>query len=80
LHPQRDFISPDDFIPSAEESGAILAIGTWVIEEACRQAASWRDPFPHRVLAISVNLSAKQFSNGAEPLDQIRRNLQACAL
>jgi diguanylate cyclase (GGDEF)-like protein len=79
-HPQRGLINPDDFIPSAEESGAILAIGAWVIEEACRQAASWRDQFPHRDLAISVNLSANQFSSGVELLDQIQRNLQAFAL
>jgi diguanylate cyclase (GGDEF)-like protein len=80
-HPQRGFISPDDFIPSAEDSGAILPIGAWVIEEACRQAANWRDEFARREpLAISVNLSAKQFSNGADLLEQIEWSLKAFAL
>jgi diguanylate cyclase (GGDEF)-like protein len=80
-HPQRGFICPDDFIPSAEDSGAILPIGAWVIEEACRQAANWRDEFARREpLAISVNVSAKQFSNGADLLEQIERSLKAFAL
>ena len=77
-HPQRGLINPDEFIPSAEESGAILAIGAWVIEDACRQAACWRAQFDEpEPFAISVNLSAKQFSNGAELLAQIERNLNA---
>jgi diguanylate cyclase (GGDEF)-like protein len=74
-HPERGLVPPNDFIPQAEESGAILAIGAWVIEEACRQAAIWRDAaggyFP---LAINVNVSAKQFvSSGL--LDHITQAL-----
>jgi diguanylate cyclase (GGDEF)-like protein len=80
-HPERGFISPDDFIPEAEESGAILAIGAWVIEEACRQTADWHEALQlAEPLPISVNVSANQFSNGAELLGQIRQALQTFAL
>jgi predicted signal transduction protein with EAL and GGDEF domain len=76
-HPERGLINPNDFIPQAEESGAILAIGAWVIDEACRQAAIWRDAFTRQApLAISVNVSAKQFSSD-DLLDQIRDALKA---
>lgn len=54
-HPERGMVSPADFIPVAEETGAILAIDEWVLRNACREAASW--PVPHR---IAVNLSAVQ--------------------
>ncbi|MDQ2857266.1 MAG: amino acid permease [Candidatus Eremiobacteraeota bacterium] len=74
-HPERGLLSPDGFIPAAEESGAILAIGAWVIDEACRQARLWEDVFHlERSLAISVNVSAKQFSN-EQLLDQIQQAL-----
>ncbi len=43
-HPPRGLVDPDDFIPLAEESGAILALGRAVLFEACREAASWRRP------------------------------------
>jgi diguanylate cyclase (GGDEF)-like protein/PAS domain S-box-containing protein len=58
-HPQRGLIPPLKFIPIAEETGQIVAIGDWVLEEACRQQAEWRAqgvPNPQ----ISVNLSAHQ--------------------
>ncbi|MFT4089189.1 MAG: EAL domain-containing protein [Asticcacaulis sp.] len=55
-HPERGLIEPDIFIPVAEESGAIIQIGEWVIREACREAASWKNA--HRV---SVNVSSVQF-------------------
>lgn len=54
-HPRRGLVSPADFIPIAEESGAILQIGEWVLRTACREAASWERP-----LTIAVNVSAAQ--------------------
>lgn len=54
-HKTRGSISPAVFIPIAEETGAILAIGEWVLREACKQAASWRQS-----LTIAVNVSAVQ--------------------
>ncbi len=57
-HRTRGWISPVVFIPIAEESGAILGIGEWVLREACRQAASWSQP-----LTIAVNVSAVQIYN-----------------
>jgi diguanylate cyclase (GGDEF)-like protein/PAS domain S-box-containing protein len=55
-HPARGFVPPDSFIPLAEENGAIIPIGEWVLREACREAASWSKP-----LQIAVNLSPVQF-------------------
>jgi diguanylate cyclase (GGDEF)-like protein len=64
-HPQRGMVAPLEFIPLAEETGLIVPIGAWVIEEACRQAARWRRSFPDRpVLQVSVNVSARQFGPG----------------
>jgi diguanylate cyclase (GGDEF)-like protein len=57
-HPTRGLISPDRFIPIAEDSGLILEIGRWVASEACRQAASWRER--GLGLTMSVNVSGKQ--------------------
>ncbi|SEH35251.1 diguanylate cyclase (GGDEF) domain-containing protein [Methylobacterium sp. 275MFSha3.1] len=54
-HPTRGTISPAQFIPLAEETGAILPLGEWVLREACREAASWATP-----LGIAVNLSIAQ--------------------
>ncbi|HEX2640043.1 MAG TPA: diguanylate cyclase, partial [Pyrinomonadaceae bacterium] len=54
------FISPNDFIPVAEETGLIVPIGEWVLEESCRQISDWRQIFPNKQLSVSVNLSAKQ--------------------
>jgi diguanylate cyclase (GGDEF)-like protein/PAS domain S-box-containing protein len=55
-HPTRGMISPADFIPIAEASGLIIAIGEWVLRTACAEAATWRDD-----ITIAVNLSAIQF-------------------
>ena len=54
-HPTRGDVSPATFIPIAEEAGAILGIGEWVLRTACREAASWPEP-----LTVAVNVSTLQ--------------------
>jgi len=58
-HPTQGFISPVHFIPLAEETGLIIPIGEWVLEEACRQTRLWHE-MGFTMLKVAVNLSAKQ--------------------
>src|SRR5262249_16384937 len=58
-HPERGLVSPAEFIPLAEETGLIVRMGLWVLEEACRQMHEWRELHSQR-LKLSVNLSSKQ--------------------
>jgi len=59
-HPMRGMVSPGVFIPVAEETSLILELGTWVLDEACRQIRAWDDRGLHMPV-IAVNLSARQF-------------------
>jgi diguanylate cyclase (GGDEF)-like protein len=59
-HPTRGNVPPASFIPVAEETGLIEALGRWVLRQACAEAATWPAP-----LTVSVNLSAAQFRNDA---------------
>ena len=59
-HPEMGLLQPDDFIPLANESGLIAEIGTWVLQNACRQAKAWHDA-GHAGLTMAVNVSAVQF-------------------
>jgi diguanylate cyclase (GGDEF)-like protein len=60
-HPEHGLVEPFEFIEVAEETGLIIPIGTWIIEEACRQNMRWQKRFPQsRGFMMSVNLSAKQ--------------------
>ncbi|WP_163434304.1 EAL domain-containing protein, partial [Escherichia coli] len=54
-HPERGLVSPGTFIPLAEETGLIVPLGRWVLEQACRDAATW----PAHV-SLAVNVSAAQ--------------------
>jgi diguanylate cyclase (GGDEF)-like protein len=64
-HPERGMLAPDDFLSVAEETGLIVPIGAWVLREACAQAAAWaNESFGHDPLAVSVNLSGRQLTDG----------------
>jgi diguanylate cyclase (GGDEF)-like protein len=59
-HPVRGAVSPVEFIPLAEETGLIVAIGSWVLSQACRDAATWP-----AAVGLAVNVSAVQFAKGS---------------
>ncbi len=66
--PKRGFMSPEEFIPIAEETGLIVPIGRWALREACRQVTEWRSDWHERypwaeLPTIGVNLSARQFQH-----------------
>ncbi len=63
-HPEHGIVSPNAFIPVAEESGLIIPIGSWVLRESCRQMYAWQTTFPtYPPLFMSVNLSVKQLQD-----------------
>jgi diguanylate cyclase (GGDEF)-like protein len=62
-HPVRGLVSPGVFIPVAEETGLILELGHWVLDEACRQIGAWKDA-NLMMPPVAVNLSARQFDEG----------------
>ncbi len=76
-HPQRGFMRPDHFIPLAEESGLIVPIGRWVLDEACRQAAAWAREGVR--IGVSVNVSAHQLAR-RDFVDDVRGALQGSAI
>jgi diguanylate cyclase (GGDEF)-like protein/PAS domain S-box-containing protein len=71
-HPERGLISPDTFIPLAEESDLILLIGNWVLETACVQLKLWESSKNTQHLQLAVNVSARQFSQSNFVSDVIR--------
>ena len=73
-HPKRGLIAPAEFIQVAEETGLILPIGQWVLEEACRQLARWKNQAATASLTLAINVSALQFRNSAF-IDDVARAL-----
>lgn len=62
-HPERGLLLPSHFIPLAEETGLIVPLGAWALEEACQQLKNWQTQIPQTIpLMISVNLSSKQLN------------------
>jgi diguanylate cyclase (GGDEF)-like protein len=69
-------VGPDEFIPVAEESGFIIALGDWVLEAACTQLAAWRASSLDHGIRVAVNVSARQLSDVVFP-DRVRAILAA---
>jgi Amt family ammonium transporter len=79
LHPEKGMLSPDEFIPLAEDSGAIQSLGRLVLHEACRQAKEWQDNYASmRDIKMSVNVSARQVRSGL--VEVIKEALDASGL
>jgi diguanylate cyclase (GGDEF)-like protein/PAS domain S-box-containing protein len=74
-HPERNMISPQQFIPLAEETGLILPIGQWVLDMACAQLAVWQKNVYKKHFILSVNVSAKQLHQ-ANFVTQIKETIQ----
>jgi diguanylate cyclase (GGDEF)-like protein len=77
-HPERGLLLPPDFLPDAERTGAIVAIGTWAIEQACRQMAAWHRNSAES-LKLDVNISAREFSEPTFPA-QVKRVISSTGL
>jgi diguanylate cyclase (GGDEF)-like protein/PAS domain S-box-containing protein len=79
-HPRDGLLGPMDFIPLAEQTGAIVPIGRWVLHEACRQAGAWDRRRPAaRPLQVCVNLSTRQLDD-ADLVSDVRAALAAAGL
>ena len=59
-HPERGLVFPGDFIQDLEDSGLIVPVGAWVLNEVCRQTKEWQTAFPDRLFTVKLNVSASQ--------------------
>jgi diguanylate cyclase (GGDEF)-like protein len=66
IHPEHGFVPPDQFIPLAEQNGSIIAIGEWVLDQACKQLREWHDQ-GFSDLRMAVNLSTVQLHHAELP-------------
>ena len=73
-HQTYGHLLPQHFIPLAEETGLIVKLGGWVMEEACRQVHAWREEHPQTPLAVSINISGRQLQ-GPGIADSLREAL-----
>ena len=78
-HPQRGCVSPEEFIPLAEETGMIISLGWWILQEVCYQLREWQIQFNNPSLTIGVNISQKQFSQ-PHLIDSLIQILQTTGL
>jgi diguanylate cyclase (GGDEF)-like protein/PAS domain S-box-containing protein len=77
--PGFGLVAPDEFIAMAEETGLIIEIGAWVLDQACRQAVSWNERWPRRRLGIAVNVSSRQLAT-PEIIDTVRDTIERTGL
>jgi diguanylate cyclase (GGDEF)-like protein/PAS domain S-box-containing protein len=79
-HAERGLMAPGTFIPLAEDTGLIVPLGQWVLNEACEQLRAWRREFsPCPIRTVSVNLSARQLQDEGV-VDDVAGTLHACGL
>lgn len=78
-HPVRGLLQPMEFIPIAEETGLILAIGRWVLVDACRRAVEWAEANPEDPPVVSVNVSARQLAHPGI-VDTVRGVIESTSL
>jgi diguanylate cyclase (GGDEF)-like protein/PAS domain S-box-containing protein len=74
-HPSKGLISPDVFIPVAEETGMIFPMGTFVLRQALEHLTMWKERFPHKELRIGVNISGRQIAH-PEFLKELEQTLK----
>jgi len=75
IHPGHGLVSPNEFIPLAEETGLILPIGKWVLEAACEQLKKWQKNEHTRGFVLSINVSAKQLHQ-ADFVDMVKASVK----
>ncbi|HYF40091.1 MAG TPA: EAL domain-containing protein, partial [Gemmatimonadales bacterium] len=78
-HPRFGRLLPQHFVPLAEETGLIVQLGSWVLDEACRQLQVWRASYPDLELTMSVNISGRQLE-GAGLADALRQTLASSSV
>jgi len=78
-HPTRGLLLPEDFLPLAEESGLIGALGEWTLERALSQAGAWQRTLPGKPW-FAVNVTAPELAQGAAFVDRLRASLEANAM
>ncbi len=74
-HKKKGLISPNEFIPLAEQTGLIIPIGFWMFKQVCLQWVEWHKLFPHKSIFISVNLSSQEF-NGDDFIEKIDHTIE----
>lgn len=77
-HPRRGLVMPESFIPLLEDTGLVIPVGEWILQQACLQVRRWQDA-GHSSLGVSVNLSMKQFRAGTL-LNSVRQALEESGL
>jgi diguanylate cyclase (GGDEF)-like protein len=78
-HPRRGLLTPDQFLATAEDIGVLVALGDWILNEACRQASRWQPADPARALTMAINLSGPEMLD-ADAVTRVRDILTATGL
>lgn len=79
-HPRQGLVTPDRFLKVAKETGLIIPIGRWALQEACRQIAIWQERFESKYpIVVGVNLSARQFMH-PDLVSEIREIIRSTAI